>query len=253
MKRKPVKKRRKKRMLKKIKVFFKVLFIIGIIVSSVYFGNVWLKSSTIFMVKNFEFEGDMIIEEDFLYENVKSELSKNIYKTDSKKIIDGILKNPFVKAVSVSRKLPSTLKIKLKEVKPVAYVVTDKVLTLDTEGTLLPRLKPTKVHDLILVSGIPEHDLEEDKINAVLNIISLLKREDILLYNDVSEVHFSREKIILFLYDRGTPVYLLAEEAEEKLMGLKYFLKFYKDEPESKKLKYINLCFKDQVVIREET
>ncbi|RKY89125.1 hypothetical protein DRQ09_01895, partial [candidate division KSB1 bacterium] len=199
MKSKKIKNKRKKRFIKRIFFIFKLIIFLSIISGTGYLARRWGVKSDIFTVKNFEFEGNIIVTNEQLNSIVKTELSKNIFKIDSKRLIESIKKIPFVETVSVSKKLPSVVKIKLEEIKPLAYLIDKKIYTIDLKGRILPKLKPTRVYDLILISGIKKSEITERRKQYILEFISLLKREDISLYNEISEVNFSGDRIVMFL------------------------------------------------------
>jgi len=252
MKRKRIKKNKKK-FFRAFLLLFRAIFVLAILIGSVFLAHKWIQNSHLFIVKNFEFEGNIIIETPRLYSIVQKEKSKNIFKINSKEMINSIKEIPFVESISISRKLPSTVRIKIKEVEPSAVLIGEKTVTLNSKGELLPKLKPNRVHDLVLITGISLKEKQKQKIKQVSEIISLLKREDINLYNDISEINFNREKITMFLYNTGVPIYLKFSDIEDKIMRLKSFLNYYSQDKQLIKLEYIDLCFRDQVVIKEET
>jgi len=252
MRRKQNNKRKKRKIISLLTSSFKVLLISVVFWGSIYAAHKWIRSSHLFMCRKFEFEGNMLIEDTELYSLVKSELSKNIFTIDTKKIIASIEEIPFAETVSVSRKLPSTVKIMVEEIEPIAFIAGKEIFTLDIKGRIFPKLKPVRVHDLLIVTGISEKQLETKKAE-IINVVSLLKKDEISLYNDISEIHFSGSKITMFLYKDGLPVYLNNKNIESSLMYLKSFLNFAETHTQLKKLEYIDLCFENRVIVKEET
>ena len=87
MRRKKANRRKTRRISSLFVKTFKILLVAALLGGTVYIVNKWIRSSHLFMLKQFDFEGNIIIEDTQLFSLVKNELSKNIFQIDTKNII----------------------------------------------------------------------------------------------------------------------------------------------------------------------
>lgn len=91
-----------------------------------------------------------------------------LYNTGKKEIIDYLEQNPYIKSASVSRKLPSTLVISVKERKErLAFGYDDDYLVLDEDGILLRKTR-----------NIPKTTLVEGNIVTSIKLGEVIGTED---------------------------------------------------------------------------
>jgi cell division septal protein FtsQ len=79
----------------------------------------------------------------------------NILTLDLEKVRMRLLRSAWVREVEIERILPSTLKLEIRERRPVAVAVLDELYLLASDGTMLDQLSPRyDIERLVLARGI---------------------------------------------------------------------------------------------------
>lgn len=121
-------KQRKRRLFLKILLF--LVMIAGIIV--------WSLNTSFFAIKIINVEGTNTLAETDVIINSGIEFGENIIKASKKFIKENVEKNPYIKSVKISKKLPKTIIIEVVERQP--YMQTEYNYSFgifDNEGILL--------------------------------------------------------------------------------------------------------------------
>lgn len=202
MLKKRMEKRKRKRKAKGM-VFLAFLFFIGVLTFALY--------SPIFIIQSFEVQGlnKLKQEEVIIASGIQTGL--NIFKFSAIRAKKEIKKIPYVKEVIIKRKLSDTVQIFVKERIPVAAVMyLGSYILIDEEGIALEanpditgknliEIKGLQMNKYVLGQPITEKSIEG--LNAALDILTLLKKNDLLLrigYIDVKNPN----KIMLYLDKR---------------------------------------------------
>ena len=187
---------------------------------------------------------------------IKNEI--HIFKVNIDSLENKLVTNPFIKDVSVKRIFPSTISVSLKEKRPLAFVISKKNYLLSYSKELLPMPEQIRVYDLPTITGIKNIESRLKKkesiaeLDKIVDILYSLQKPDIDLYYEISEIYYrNNDMSILYLYDKAIPVYMNNTGLEETLFRFKQFLAYSKSSNFLKKIKYINLCYKNQVIIKE--
>jgi len=244
--------------MKLIKLTALLLFTISIIVFLVFIAKRWMDSSPLFIIRNTEVKGNELITEKSIVSLVDINSNMRIFNIDKNNIKDKITTNPFVKNVSIKRIFPSTISIKIREKTPLAFVISKENYILSEMGELLPMPEQIRVYDIPTITGIKNIEarvknneiIEELKISS--EILNLLKNAEINLYYDISEINFKDSDLMIFyLYEKAIPVFLNKTDLYRKLCYFSQFLEYAKFEKLLENTKYINLCYEDQIIMKE--
>ncbi|MCI5726172.1 MAG: FtsQ-type POTRA domain-containing protein [Clostridium sp.] len=163
-----IQKARKKRMIKRT-IYLTILFIIILVLV------VW--KSGIFSISNIEITGDTIITGKFVEQKTDYLIGNNILLISKDEIKNIIMKNPYVSDVEITRNLPKTLTIEIKEAKGLYYqsedvstysIISDKLV-------LLERVDELENNNLVELKGFNTEDKElGDIISDDTRVSSLL-------------------------------------------------------------------------------
>ncbi len=244
--------------MKIVKVVILFILTISIIGSLVFYTKRWMMTSPLFHVRTVKVVGNELVSEKTILTllNIKNEI--HIFKVNIDSLENKLSTNPFIKNVSVKRIFPSTISVSLKEKHPLAFVISKKNYLLSDSKELLPMPEQIRVYDLPTITGImniesrfkKKEDIPE--LNKIVDILYTLQKPDIDLYYEISEIYYrNKEMSVLYLYDKAIPVYMNNTELEETLFRFKQFLAYSKSSNFLKKIKYVNLCYKNQVIIKE--
>lgn len=129
-----------------------------------------------------------------------------IYKSNKQETVDYLMQNPYIKSAAVSRKLPSTLVISVRErSERLAFRYDDDYLIMDEEGILLKKTRnapKTTLVEGIVVSKIKlgEKIGTEDgrRMDKVLDLIKTMIKSDLYFVKaDMTD----EKKVKAYIYD----------------------------------------------------
>lgn len=110
------KKRRKKRA--KV-VFFTLLFVLMMLTLAILSVTVFFNAETILVEGNTRYTAEELLETGGL------KVGQNLFRLDKFEVIDRMETLPYVKSVTIKRKLPNTLTVRVVENEPVVWLVTE--------------------------------------------------------------------------------------------------------------------------------
>ncbi len=108
--------RKRKRKKKAKVVFFSLLFVLMVITLAVLSMTVFFNAETIEVSGNTRYTVDELLSEGEL------KIGQNLFRLDKFEVIDRMKTLPYVKEVTIKRKLPNTLSITVEENQPVVWV-----------------------------------------------------------------------------------------------------------------------------------
>ena len=124
---------KKKRRKKKAKIlFFTLLFILLMMTLSILSMTVFFNADTILVEGNTRYSAEEILEAGGL------KIGQNLFRLDKFEVIDQMKELPYIKEVTIRRKLPNTLKVEIIENQPVVWVeCAGKAALLNEEYRIL--------------------------------------------------------------------------------------------------------------------
>lgn len=156
--------------LKKIKVFFLLSLIIVAIIL--------VMLSSIFNIKFIKVENNSIISEEEIINLADIGSEQNLFKLRKNTVIANIKKNAYIESVEISRKLPNTLGIKVKErTRKYMLQFADSYIYINNQGYMLEI--STEKLDLPIITGF-KTDLSNVKAGDRLEVDDLKKLEMVI-------------------------------------------------------------------------
>ena len=221
----------------------------------------WANYRKSFVLTEVDISGYNILEKKD-YQIIVSEFkieSINNYKL--REISNKIEKNPFVKAVQVSRQFPNVIKINIVERKPLAIINLDEKLMIDNDGFVLPNHSYGDSVLIPVLSGFnPAKDLYpygektlSIKVKEAISILNQLSKSYNKLYNNISEITLNNnDDYVIILSDRPTRVILGKKNIMTKLNILKTFDKSL-GQRQLTDYRLLDMRYNKQLVAREWT
>ena len=221
----------------------------------------WANYRKSFVLTGVDISGYNILEKKD-YQVIVSEFkieSINNYKL--REISNKIEKNPFVKAVQVSRQFPNVIKINIVERKPLAIINLDEKLMIDNDGFVLPNhIYGDSVLIPVLSGFNPAKDLYpygektlSIKVKEAISILNQLSKSYNKLYNNISEITLNNnDDYVIILSDRPTRVILGKKNIMTKLNILKTFDKSL-GQRQLTDYRLLDMRYNKQLVAREWT
>ena len=215
----------------------------------------WLNAQELFSLKDIRVEGNRFAKKSELLNLVKIEPSVSLLEFDTQKIAAQVEQHPLIQQATVSRSLPSSLVIKVQEKEPIAILNNSELLALDEKGHPMPVFRTEIFFDYPIISNIklPENDSEENpELNQVIDFLNFAKAKHFALYSEVSEISYSKNIGIYFYLNEGAiPVIWGNGNLRKKSANFLEVLNLLKRESKLLKVKYFDLRFKNQVIVKE--
>ncbi len=215
----------------------------------------WLNAQELFSLKDIKVEGNRFAKKSELLNLVKVEPSTSLLEFDTQKIAAQVQQHPLIQEASVSRSLPSSLVIKVREKEPLAILNNSELLALDEKGQPMPVHRNEMFFDYPIISNIntPEDDANENSdLNQIIAFLNFIKAKHFGLYSEISELSYSKNSGIYFYLNEGTiPVILGNGDFQKKSTNLLEILTLLKTENRLSNIRYFDLRFRDQVIVKE--
>ncbi|UCE04413.1 MAG: FtsQ-type POTRA domain-containing protein [bacterium] len=241
---------------------FKISFHIIIIAMMLMLTLVWFWKNDAFELKAAKIQGNRYLNKEEIFELAGIDFSKDIFQIDTDEIEIRILNHPMIEKVSVTRFLPSALKIKVKERDLIAAISGSEISVVDRVGNILSQYPPKALYDLPVITGFHFHTgssgiriVEEPELmQQAINALNEIKSLDLVLYHEVSELHYSRTHgFIFYLNKSNLPVIFGKENFKRRVVRFSSIYHYLVQKSRLKDAQVIDLRFKDQVVVRSKT
>ncbi|MFQ6618025.1 MAG: cell division protein FtsQ/DivIB [Fidelibacterota bacterium] len=228
-----------------------LLFIWGI--------KIYVETFQIFGIEKIQIVGNRMVDSKKILSLSALKFGEDILGLHTGEVEGRIAGYPFIKRVRVSKILPSTVKIEILERRPLAYITGDELYSVDEDFFVLPPPTLSRRIDLPLITGItltskivPGMKIENKRVMLATWILHQIKSMDPLLYLEISEVHFDRNaEIELFGTEGGTKILLGKKDLLLRLYTLKNFLQQIHRRKDFSAFSYIDLRFRNQVIVKE--
>lgn len=238
---------------------FKISFSIIIVGMMLMLTLIWFYKNDAFELKGAKIQGNRFVTKEEIFELAGIDFSKDIFEVNTGEIEKRILKHGMIEKVSVTRFLPSALKIKVKERDLIAAISGSEISAVGVDGNILTQFPMQSVYDLPIITGFhfqtdsagvrsPE---KPELLKQAVAMLNEIKFRDLVLYYELSDLQFSRDHgFIFYLKEKNVPVVFGFDDFSTKVQ---YFLTIYHhllDKNELTQAKVIDLRFKDQVVVK---
>ena len=238
-----------------LKTALMLFFTFALILSGYY---LYYQATTLanFQISNFEIKGNSFLEKSKVMQLAKqSVLGQNIFQANIQLVPDRLRDNPWIETAEVSRKMPDSLQVKIKERIPFAKIeMTDgKTFLIDRKAFLI---KEIESHEYQILPAMQLNDdtyyeigssLQSEEIKNCIKfiekIISVKNSDQVINFTSITMEEGGRYT----LKTPSTSVRLSEESLKENLDKLRKASKIIHQE--GLKIKSIDLTFDDQVVL----
>jgi cell division protein FtsQ len=183
---------------------------------------------------------------------------EKLFGVDPDRIRQNVETHPFVRSAAVSRDVPGTVTIAVRERIPFAVLVAPKLAYVDEDGCILPYLAQNRPLDLPCITGvgnssewIPGRILSSPRLQEALALLKDARLVSDELFHNISEVSVTQDgDMLCTMAESGVPVMIGQEDYGQKLLKLDAFWKERVTVQGAQHLQYVDLRFEDQVVAR---
>lgn len=177
--------------------------------ASIYSGWVHITTAPRFDISLIEVEGNEKVSRDEIVQAAGMDQAKNIFTYKVGAAGREIEEMPWVKKVTIERRLPGTLKIRVVERQPIAMIRLGRFYYFDAEGNIFAEPDTTTGWDFPVLSGIDKEKLLEGdeltfaKLMEGIALLEVMKgKGKYLSWSNVSELVFSKDSGVT-LYPSG--------------------------------------------------
>ena len=147
-----IRRARRKRLIKRQIILFIFLIICGVI---------FVTKTDVFKINNIKCTGEVLLTEDYILSQTGDLVGNNIFSINKKDIEKGLKGNPYVKSITIKRKLPKTLVIDVAEKKGLYYIKGGSNYNIiSSELVLLESLESIEDKKLIELIGLEGGNVE---------------------------------------------------------------------------------------------
>jgi cell division protein FtsQ len=218
-------------------------------------GLHWLLTTQRFAVATIEVRGVSRVGPDQILAVAAIQHGTNIFKLDTRGVIDRVESLPEVRRADVVRELPNRVVISVEERRPFTLVHGGRLHWMDEEGRLLGASPEAVAPPMPVISGLSADELASmrtapgPKARAAIGVIRALLRSGNGLTAEISEIDMSRrEGPVLYTVD-GVEVRLGTEDWDERLARLEGLLA----QIATQDVRTVDLRFRDQVVFQRSS
>jgi cell division septal protein FtsQ len=160
-------------------------------VSAMWTGYSRVMASERLRVINVEVRGSRFLSEGEVRELLGPAVGENILNLDIESLKARLRSSPWVADATVTRTLPDTLRVEVREREPLALAELERLYLMDGDGGLIDIYGPrTAVFDLPIVRGLQQADPEDRRERAI--VAGALLRDLGDLAAEVSEVEVEK-------------------------------------------------------------
>lgn len=221
---------KKRKVKKKVKIIFFMIVLIGLLI--------FILSSPLFNIKNIEVKGNSELSKEKIIGISTLHLNSNIFKFNNMIVKEKLKENAYIESVEVTRKLPSTVQIAVKE-REAKYMLqfADSYVYINNQGYML-EISNERLNLPILIGFTT--DLSNIKAGNRIDVADLKKMDMVIKIYEaarsnglgelVTKIDISNDKnYAIILETEGKKVYLGdCSELNTKILYLKSILETQK-------------------------
>lgn len=230
------------------------IFLVTAFCFSVFQGYLFLTQSPHLQVAGVTISGNRQLSQETLLSLTGPIEGKNIFTLDLAAIGDTLSRHPWIRSVSVERRLPDNIHIYVEERTPYARIRFNDIYLMDHFAVLMGPDSPEFRH-LPLITGVrgktvkPGQSVATEDLLAGLKIMHYLNRLPFFLNNPIDALQLEKSSpSILTTRNGATRVRVNLENLDEAFKKFKIILGLI--DPAKETFEYIDLSFKDQVVVK---
>jgi cell division protein FtsQ len=213
--------------------------------------------------KDIQISGNAYLTKTQILECTNLTPSENIIDINTGIIYQRLLQNPWIASAQVYRKLPNALTIEIKEKMPLAILLFQEPLIIDTQGRVIKIQAPTDPKDLPVVTGVSYADLSQyneplsQKMILIIRVLTEKKQTLGLPKNmDINHVHIDTHfGITVWLNktdgeDNEIEILLGLDNFKEKFYRLRKILTYLQYQNRHQQIEYIDINNLDRIIVR---
>ena len=251
---------KKFKILKKINIYLFNFFILFVIIKIISYSVNWIEDEKKLFPKILNIYGNKILSVEEILDLANISNNKSLLKIDLISIQEKIQIHPYVKIAHLSREFPNQININIKERVPLAYLNLDEYLVIDNDGIIMPLRNGIIEFNIPTLTGFNSEKslypigfkcISTKTLEAVekLNFTKKLFPE---LIRNLSEFTINQnDHFEMILVEKPTKIIFKNSYFEDQIFLLKKFNDLINKTKSLEDYKYVDLRYKNQIVVRE--
>ena len=246
--------------IKKINFYFMIVFIFLFGTKIILFSIQWSEDGERLLPKVFNINGNKILSSKEILDLINISNNNSLLNIDLKLIQYEIEKHPYIKVAQISRKFPSQINVNIKERQPLAYLNLNEYLVVDDDGYILPLRNGIIEFNIPTLTGFNNEKslyplglkcLSTKTLEAV-NYLNSTKKIFPELISNISEFKINQSDYYeMILTEKPTKIIFNNSYFSKQIFLLKKFNDTIKNEKVLEDYKYVDLRYKNQIVVKE--
>ncbi|MBN1893211.1 FtsQ-type POTRA domain-containing protein [bacterium] len=220
----------------------------------------WLTASSTFQVREIEINGNEVLTDAEVLKLASLESGQSMWRLNLRKTERAIARSPYVDRARVFRLFPDGVEIRVAEKEALALLESGgRMLCIDERGSLFPS-RPGKLYDLPILSGISVRESrtgsvpKDSTLLSRLRLVALMRSDRPGLYTRISEIACSgKDGMVFFTSRHGIKVFFGEGDAHYKIRCLDAVLREMEEKKQGGRVAYIDLRYRNQVILGMRT
>ena len=228
----------------------------------VNYASKWSQLSGDFDLTATEIRGNDILGQDEIIALAKVPFAQSLANIDLKAIQRRVEKHSYVKGARVSREFPKKIYIDVVERQPIAYLNLPVFLVVDEEGVMMPLRHDDMEFNIPTLTGFnPAEELYpvglkclSHKTLEAVNYLSSMRQLFPILFEDISELTVNKtDEYVMVLAEMPTRIHFGQDNMLDQIILLKQFDFTLAGAKKLRDYRYVDLRYRNQIVVRERT
>ncbi|MGD9006352.1 MAG: FtsQ-type POTRA domain-containing protein [Desulfobacteraceae bacterium] len=221
-------------------------------------GYAAVTQSDYFRTKTIRVSGYSRLSREIVLSQAKLSPGDNLLAVNLQLVRKRLLAHPWIAAARVSREIPETMHINIKEHVCMAIVDLGRKFLLNRSGNIFKECEPNDPRKLPVVTGITYSDLslgggaQSQAMTHVLDVLRISRAKgSIIPYKEIRQVHWDPEMgVSLTIWNDKRTIKLGVGQFEAKCSRLEQLLPHLKQNPDWRNFSILDLNNPDRVVMR---
>ena len=254
-------KRRQRRWVGRLATGLKLLPLIAVLLAaSALFmvGYASVTQSEYFRARAISVEGNSRLDRNAILDQAQLHVGDNLLAVNLQLVRKRLLAHPWIALASVSREIPTTIRVHIEEHACLAVVDLGRKFLLNEKGRIFKEYEPQDPQGLPVITGIVYSDLslgDDAQSPAMAGVIDLLRisqaKGSIIPYGEIRQVRWDPEMgVSLSAWDEQRRIKFGFEQFETKFRRLKQLLPHIQHSPEWRDFTTLDVNNPNRVVMR---
>jgi cell division protein FtsQ len=221
-------------------------------------GYAAVTQSDYFRAQTITVEGFTKLSRDTILDQAQLHAGDNLLAVNLQLVRKRLLAHPWIASASVSREIPATIRVQIKEHACLAVVDLGRKFLLNETGKIFKEYEPNDPQGLPVVTGIVYSDLslgDDARSRAMAGVIDLLRasqaKGSIIPYSEIKQVQWDPEMgISLSAWEDQRTIKFGFKQFETKFRRLKQLLPQIQHSPDWRDFNTLDVNNPNRVVMR---